>query len=410
MIGSINDILFCNKIEILPKGHLLVKNMNVPAILKNVYDKFLNSGFELYCHEQEPAILWSDFNKYIDTYNIALDQFLPFKRVFCWGERDYMGYRKLFSKQREVFQLSGSPRVDLWRPELNLLWQRDDIQRMKPYVLFVSNNGFAIGKRHWSEFIEIARTYEVFKTDEIEKDHYLNMQKDVLMIQNVVFSLRKLSEKYPDVNFIIRPHPLDNVRYWQSAIGQYENIHVLYRDSLSPWIAGAKAVIHNSCSSAIEAAIQGVPVISYVPSDLCDMLDIPNKLGTLATNHQELEAAVDRALTESDVKVMTNASHTVLDPLLAIDKELASHKIVELIEQATEIKSIDKISSVNFLKIRLALRAKVILDKARGIYLHDGDNLFDRNDVQRQITKISETLGLPKPKVRFVSNTTILIG
>lgn len=410
LIGSINDILLCKRLNILPPGSLLVKNMNVPAVSKVTYDQFLNAGFELYCHEQEPAILLSDFDKFIDAYNITSDQFMPFKGVFCWGERDHAGYTKLFSNKREVFHPTGSPRVDLWRPELIALWQHDYVEKMKPYVLFVSNNGFAVGKRHWSEFIEIARNYEALKTEEIEKEYYLSVQKDILIVQSAIFSLRKLAAKYRDVNFIIRPHPLDNEHYWRAAVGQHENIHVIYQGTLTPWIAGAKAVIHNSCSSALEAAIQGVPVISYVPSELCDVLDIPNKLGTRVCNHQELAVAVERALTESDDKAMSSASHAVLDPLLAIDEELASQKIIELIEKSTEINKSNRITNATFLKISLVLRAKAVLDKARGIYLHDASNLFDSNEVQGQISKISKILGIPEPKVRFVSNTTILIG
>lgn len=410
LIGSINDILLCKRLDILPPGPLLVKNMNVPAVSKVAYDQFLNEGFELYCHEQEPAILWSDFDKFIDAYNITSDQFMPFKGVFCWGERDHAGYIKLFNRSREVFHLTGSPRVDLWRPELMDLWERDYLQEMKPYVLFVSNNGFAVGKRHWSEFVEIARNYETLKTEEIEKEYYLNVQKDILMVQSAVFSLRDLAAKYRDVNFIIRPHPLDDENYWRAAVGQHENIHVIYQDTLTPWIAGAKAVIHNSCSSALEAAIQGVPVISYVPSELCDILDIPNKLGTRVSNHQELAIAVERALTEGDDRAMTSAARAVLDPLLAIDEELASQKIIELIEKSTEINKSNRITNATFLKISLALRTKAVLDKARGIYQHDASNLFDSNEVQGQISKISKILGISEPKVRFVANTTILIG
>lgn len=410
LIGSINDILLCKRINILPPGPLLVKNMNVPAVSKVDYEQFLNAGFELYCHEQEPAILWSDFDKFIDEYNITSDQFMPFKGVFCWGETAHAGYAKLFSDQRDVFHLTGSPRVDLWRPELTALWQHEYVEKMKPYVLFVSNNGFAVGKRHWSEFIETARNYATLKTEEIEKQYYLNVQKDILMVQSTVFSLRDLAAKYRDVNFVIRPHPLDNENYWRAAVGQHENIHVIYQGTLTPWIAGAKAVIHNSCSSALEAAIQGVPVISYVPSELCDMFDIPNKLGIRVSNHQELAVAVERALTEGDDGAMISAARAVLGPLLAIDEDLASLKIIELIEKSTEINKSNRITNATFLKISLALRTKAALDKARGIYQHDASNLFDSNEVQGQISKISEILGVAEPRVRFVANTTILIG
>ena len=410
MIGSINDILLCKRIDILPTGALLLKNMNIPEVSKVVYDKFINAGFELYCHEQEPGILWSDFGKFIERLNITSNQFMPFKGVFCWGERDHHSYTKLFNKKQDIFHITGSPRIDLWRPELKSFWSNNDSDDIQPYILYASNNSCIFGKKHWTQYIVQARGLEHLNSKEAEINFYKFIQKDILMAQNAVFSLRDLAEKYRHINFIIRPHPVENENYWRAALGDHENIHVIYEGTLTPWIANAKAVIHNSCSSALEAAIQGVPVISYVPSDLCDLLDIPNKLGTRVSNYQELAAAVAQALTTTDNGHMTTASHTILDPLLAIDKELASQKIIALIEQSTEINKANKISQVNFIKISLTLKTKAAIDKVRGLYLHDAANLFDRREVIDQIRKVSEILELPAPKVRFVSNTTILIG
>lgn len=410
LLGSGNDILLCKRLNLLPLGPYLLKNMKVPAVSKVAYDVFLNAGFELYCHEQEPSTLYKDFESYLEVTQITSTQFMPFKGVFCWGERDYAGYTKLFDRTREHFHNTGSPRVDLWRPELKNLWQRDYVRDLEPYILYISNNGFAVGKRHWTEYIETARIYELLNSKEAEEEYYVNVQKDVLMVQSAVFSLRDLAAKYRDVNFVVRPHPQDNESYWRDAIGDHENIHVIYRDSLTPWIAGAKAVIHNSCSSALEAVIQGVPVISYVPSKICDVLEMPNKLGIRVSNHQELSAAVDRVLNGSVEMKSSYESRSILTQLLAEHKELSSIKIIELIEKTTETNKANRIGSMNFLKINLALRAKSALDKARGVYLYDAANKFDRKEVQAQVSKISEVLGIAEPRVSFVSNTTILIG
>lgn len=411
MIGSINDILLCRRLNILPPGPLMVKNMNVPAISKKSYEKFLDGGFELYCHEQEPSILWSDFDEFLDDYNITHTQFMPFKRVFCWGERDCAGYRKLFSKLHEVFCQTGSPRVDLWRPEFTPIWGGGYIQEMKPYVLFVSNNGFSVGKKHWSEHIKTAIKYECVKSKEVEKRLYIAAQKDMLIVRDIIFTFRELAEKHKDINFVIRPHPVDNEDYWRNAVGHYKNIHVIYQGELSPWIAGAKVVIHNSCSSALESSVYGVPVISYVPSDLCDLLKIPNKIGKRVENPQELAAAVEQLVfNEGDARVMTGATHAVLDPILTIGKDLAALKIIRLIEEASNINKSNAITNEAFLKIRMALHFKVALDKLRGVFLYGESNLFDGNEVRRKIGRISEVLDIPEPKVRFVRNTTMLIG
>jgi hypothetical protein len=335
---------------------------------------------------------------------------MPFKGVFCWGTRDYDGYKKLFESKRSFFYNTGSPRVDLWRPELKRLWRRDYIEDIKPYILYISNNGFAVGKRHWTEYIGLARSYELLNSKEAEEAYYRNIQKDIFMVRSAVFSLRELAAKYRNVNFVIRPHPLDNESYWREAIGKHENIHVIYRDVLTPWIAGAKAIIHNSCSSALEAVIQDIPVISYVPAEICDALDIPNKLGIRANSHEALLVAVGQIVTgEADRYVLEN-SREILNPLLTSNKDLAALKIIELIESLTDLNHSIDIGNIIFTEISLALRAKSLIDKARGIYSRNAANLFNRRQVKEEIRTMSKILGIKEPKVRFVSNSTILVG
>lgn len=410
LLGSANDLLLSKRLNLLPPGPYLVKNMNIPAVSQRVYEMFLNSGFELYCHEQEPPILWSDFNAFLDESRIKFSQFMPFKGVFCWGERDHDEYTKVFSDRPNLFHVTGSPRVDLWRPELRTLWQRNYVQDMKPYVLYVSNNGFSVGKRHWTDWIEEARKLELVNSEKLESRYYQTVQKDVLMVKSAVFSLRELAAKHRDVNFIVRPHPLDNESYWRSALGKHENIHVIYRDSLTPWIAGAEAIIHNSCTSALEATMQGVPVISFVPSAICDVLDVPNKLGVRVISQQELASAVSQVLGGDVNKAMSSESRAILRPLLAVDKELASTKIVKMIETLTKTNGSANISGLKFMKIRLALRTKALIDKARGVSSHSAAHSFNKEEVRAQVCQLAKIIGIAEPNIGFVSNSTILIG
>lgn len=411
LIATNNDLWLYKRMKLLPPGAYVIKNMNIPSQSEQMYRSFLEEGFDIYCHEAEASILWSDFDVFLKEYCIAPDQFFPFKGVFCWGERDYMEYTKMFSSNRDVFHITGSPRVDLWSPKLLKFWERDYIESLKPYVLYVSNNSWAVGKRHWTKFLAIQRDLELLKSEENERNLYKAIQKDILMVENAVFSLRELARKNKNVNFIIRPHPMDNEIHWRDAVGEYDNIHVIYKDSITAWIAGATALIHNSCTSALEAVIQGVPVISYVPTEISDVLGIANKCGVKVYNHKGLDSAVIDALTESDESKKADDSNALLTPLVSIDQKLASLKIVEEIEKGSKAIAPDKINASGFMAITMAKQSKSLIDKFRGIDMTNQKNMeFDNAEVRAAVKNLSRILGIRCPKIRFVSNTTIVIG
>lgn len=411
LIGPINDMWLYNRMKLLPPGPLIVKNMNVPPVSEKIYNSLINDGFDIYCHEAEPAILSSDFDTFIRAYRITGDQLLPFKGVFCWGQRDYDGYTKLFSHKRDIFHITGSPRVDLWLPNLKAFWQRDYIEDLKPYILFVSNNSWAVGKRHWTSFLAVQQNLGLTEVEENERDLYRTMLKDVVMVENAVFSLRDLAQKYPEINFIIRPHPWDNEDYWKVAVGEYKNIHVIFKEGLTPWVSGATGLIHNSCTSAIEASIQGVPVISYVPSpEISDMLDIANACGVRVENHQALESAIENILNEHQEHIMSENSRSLLSPLIAITDESASSKIVNEIEKSSRDLASNTISGYNFLAITAARQSKTAFDKIKRMDLSYQNYHFNKKDVRDTVRKISGILGVPCPKIRFASDSTMLIG
>ena len=410
LIGPSNDIWLYKRLKLLPPGAFMVKNMNIPLRSKNMYTSFIRDGFDMYCHEAEPAILWSDFEVFMKANNLTSDQYLPFKGVFCWGERDFREYTKLFSDKKEIFHNTGSPRIDLWSPNLRMFWQREYLEELQPYILFVSNNSWVIGKRHWSEFLAIQRDLELTETDEIERELYKTIQKDLIMVEHVIFSLRDLAREHKDINFIVRPHPWDNEDYWRVALREQKNIKVIYRDTLSPWIAGATAIIHNSCTSALEASVQGVPVISYVPSEITDMSDIANNCGVRVKSHQELHSAVISVLAESKEQKKSDRMPPLLRHLLSTDHELASLKMIREIEKSSEALGSNKLDGYSLLAITMARQSKSIIDKVRRLDLSYQSYKFNKKEVKETIKRMSDLLGVPCPKVSFVSNSTIIIG
>ena len=77
--------------------------------------------------------------------------------------------------------------------------------------------------------------------------------------------LPAISEQFADKKIIIRPHPSENPKFWNSFMERHSNIEVVRENTAIPWLLGAKAIIHNGCTTAAEAALLGKPAISYCP-------------------------------------------------------------------------------------------------------------------------------------------------
>jgi hypothetical protein len=64
---------------------------------------------------------------------------------------------------------------------------------------------------------------------------------------------------------------------------------VIHEGSAIPWILGADAVVHNSCTTGVEGFLLDRPTVAYVPvrSKTYDSL-LPNSVSRLANTPQEL--------------------------------------------------------------------------------------------------------------------------
>ena len=71
----------------------------------------------------------------------------------------------------------------------------------------------------------------------------------------------------------------------------------------------------------------------------------------------------------------------------------------------------NNINITGFMAIAMAKQSKSLMDKFRRIDLiHQKNMEFDKTEVRGAVKKFSKILGVPCPKIRFASNTTMLIG
>ncbi|MAZ25437.1 MAG: hypothetical protein CMK41_06660 [Porticoccaceae bacterium] len=397
----------------LLKGCYLIKNVNIPDRSKKVYSRFIHQGFDLYCQEQESSVLFGNFKSHLDVLNIRSDQVMPFKGVFCWGQRDFKEYKKFFHEQEHIFHDVGSLRADIWSTKYIQLRASKRSEGQKPYLLFVSNFGYVMGKRHWAEESLVSRSLEHFETLSQEQTFINAIAQESKICSEMINAVKHLSQKYDQYDILIRPHPRDDIDKWKHIFCNNKNVFVTGNDdSISHWIQNACAVIQNGCTSALEATLQKVPVISFGSERIYDDLSIPNKLGMRAKSLLELEQVLENILIPQNYIQSQDKSDALLEPIVSRNGD-SSSKILKIMEENSPSLMHQEITFGDMLKIKAILATKRFFDSLRRVIgVKDLDvDTFDFRDkiLEQDLRIICSVLDLKEPEVTRLNKSFLLI-
>ncbi len=187
------------------------------------------------------------------------------RAAYAWGENDARVYRLADGLAQKPVVVTGNPRVDLLRPELAEYFSAEVASIRESYGQFaLLNTNFAMV----NHFIANQTRFKV--ADWVSKDKAKEMESGLLghkarLLDAFLELIPGLAEQLHPCPLIIRPHPSENQQTWFDAASGLANVHVVHEGSIVAWLAAADVLIHNGCTSAVEAAIIGTPALSYRP-------------------------------------------------------------------------------------------------------------------------------------------------
>ncbi len=295
-----------------------------------LFDRLRRAGFVVTSQDEEHGLSEADYSPFAKRR--FSERTLPnASRVFTWGPHDTNALLEKYPAHADRFAMTGSPRVDIWRPELASIQQHvplSGIDRDRPYVLF-STSAHPFQANPFWRIIRDARPSQFPEQDDPrEWVHYDKYATAYAYVARLVRAVRLSARQMPDVQFVIRPHPTAVVEAWRDVLGDVpENVRVIREGGSGRWIASAAAVVHNGSTTGVEAAARGVPVISFQPNgERADMF--ANRVGVVARSEEELLAHIGQAL--ADGSRNAEMSRAVLaERFAALDGPLASDRIVD---------------------------------------------------------------------------------
>lgn len=410
---------------VLPPGIFHDKSL-VPSIDLNLIYKEMNKRDILITSlDEESGLLDHDYKNFAKN-RFSQDTIDKSSAIFCWGTEDEKTLKDLYKKDSKKIFKTGSPRVDLWRSQFSKNWVLPKGAPTRPFLLVSSNLhmvNFNKNFYEWGGFkpFQIKENISYYKNDPILfKNQFNKISEDNLKLSAFVEAIHYLSENNNGYDIVFRPHPLEDINTWKVYLRGLSNVFVLREDSLGPWISHAFAIMHNSCTSAIEASISEKQIVTYIPfKQNYSWGEVANELGHRVQTLEELKYKVNSIFDDrNSEKINKNslANETLLKKIFIDKNELAANKIINVWEKLAGEKNL-KSHNLDKLKILIKKRKfKNLIKKYTSFSNFKNKNMNKKffsiniNDVNNKIKTIKKILKInQKIECKLLQDTTVII-
>jgi surface carbohydrate biosynthesis protein len=255
--------------------------------------------------------------------------------LMAWGPFNAQAWRESPHYHGVPIHETGNPRVDMMRPELRPFFADDTAALKRHFGRFVLVNTNFGSLNHFYPNLTPMKAPERPEPPPEGADWATGLAHHRYGIFRAFQRMIPLlAQRYPAV--VVRPHPAENHDTWWQAAEGAANVHVLHEGNVIPWLLASEAMIHNGCTTGLEAYVLGARPIAYRPftSDKYD-LELPNSLSHEVFDEAGLLAAVDAILegrfTETPEQI--RARRALLDRYVAaVDGRLAVERIADVVE------------------------------------------------------------------------------
>jgi len=147
-----------------------------------------------------------------------------------------------------------------------------------------------------------------------------------------------LEQAFPDHTIVVRPHPTEDPRVYHEIAGKCTRVRVTNKGNVIPWLRAAGALVHNSCTTGVEAYMMGVPAVTYMATrnEYYDdgYYRLPNSVSYRCFNFEELRLTLARIF-GGEIGASNGDEHKELINyyLAAQQDRLACDRIVDVIEK-----------------------------------------------------------------------------
>ena len=327
-----------------PRGVYLAKSMR--SLSGSMFRLLRMLGHEIMAWEEE-ALVHPPASIY-HSVHLAPQTISRVAHVFAWG-RENLDLLKSYPHLPEQLpvHVSGNPRGDLLRSDLRGYFTDEARQLISRYGDFILvNTNFSAVNPYIPEiglfqpgngnkpdrFGQMAKGM----TREFAQGFFRHKQAT---LKEFLTLIPQLEQAFPEVTIVVRPHPGEKFDIYHALAAKCRRVRVANAGNVIPWLLACKALVHNGCTTGLEAYLLRVPAIACLASmdELYDydFQGLPNRLSHQAFSLAECERAIRGVLTcELGAAAGRERQELVDYYVSAQDGPLACERIVDVLEES----------------------------------------------------------------------------
>ena len=345
IIGSHREIDF--RIAAFPRGLYLNKSMTARNL--KMFKIMSRIGHSILTWDEEALVHLPAEIYYSRRLSPTAIRYVS--HLFAWGEDNAELWRRYPHLPEGLpIHVTGNPRNDMLRPELHSFYA-DEVrtihERYGEYLLVNTNfnhvNAFFPAQNLFKPTQRPGATPAFGKAGVGMTRQFAEALRDQKQAVFEAFQklIPELAAAFPRRAIIVRPHPTEGQAVYRRIAAGSDRVHVTNEGNVVPWLLGAKALIHNGCTTGVEAFVMRIPAFSFRPS-ISEAIDstfyvLPHGLSHQCFTTAELIEGVQQVL-DGSLGAAGGEERTLLVKRYLTGQEgpLACERMLEVIRSISE--------------------------------------------------------------------------
>ena len=290
---------------------------------KLYYIQLIKKGGFYFLLDEEGAIFSNYVIKFWPRGGRENDLIKYMSKIFFWGNDTKEQYKKRHSSflSDSQIEITGNPRFDLCKKEYEPYYSSRKKNSYKDKTFIMIDTAFGtynnivdinLQNEHWKNLKYEKNRGEVNRHEWFEKTKPLYEYQKKLFYE-FIDGIKFLCESLPNVDFLLRPHPIEKKETYETYFKDLDNISISNEGAAVEKFRYTKVLIHNGCSTAVEASFSGITSICYLPIYNEDLVQVlPRDISIVSNNKDDLLLKIKNILSENNDTSHLNSVKDIL--------------------------------------------------------------------------------------------------